>query len=87
VLATSVLLALVLAELGLRLVFPLGGVLYRLNPEQLQEHIPGSSKLFVHQPANGSHFVLSRINSHGFRGAEPLAQRPGLRVSCSPCRT
>ena len=61
----SLLFLLAVAEVGLRVVFPLGGIIYRLNDEYLHEHIPGSAKVFVHQPANGGHFIPNRINAHG----------------------
>lgn len=78
--ASSVAFTLGVAELALRFVFPLGGMIYRLDPEYFQEHIPDSGKIFVHKFVNGGHLIPVHINSLGFRGPETQKKKSVPRV-------
>lgn len=75
----SVAASLALAELGLRLFYPVGRLTYRISPELLFELAPDTSRAFLHHPADGGGFVVSHVNSRGFRGPE-LREAPARRV-------
>lgn len=66
------------AEVFLRLLFPLGSPVHRLDQELLSTTVPGAWKYFERQRGNGGERILVRMNSQGFRGDE-LRNEPGLR--------
>lgn len=76
----SLALSAALAELLLRRFYPVHGVLYRLHPRYLHEHVPGARRLFVHLPRDGGGRILVTVNSAGLIGPELVEARPRRRV-------
>lgn len=77
--AASLLVALGLAEVVLRLFFA-GYVtqIYALDPVMLHRLRPGTEKIFVHHALNGGHRIDVRVNAQGYRGAD-LEDRAAVR--------
>lgn len=75
-------LALALAELALRLAYPIHGVVVQSDERLLFRLIPGSGKIYI-DAAEPSRRVRVRINRQGFRGPElgpPRRGRPRVVV-------
>jgi hypothetical protein len=77
--AGSAVLTLAVAELLLRLVYPIGRLTYRIDDDRLFALVPASSRVYVHYPIDGGGFTLSNVNRHGFRGPE-LRSRDAFRI-------
>lgn len=78
--AASILLMVLIAEVVLRAVYPVGQMSYRRDPSLLFALRPNSARLFVHHPDDGGSRLISRVNSQGFRGPE-LQENPSKRIA------
>ena len=67
----GLLVALVVAEVGLTRWFPIAGQNYRLDPDLLHDALPGSRRLQLMPSGSDHRRVLVQINSSGLRGPEP----------------
>ena len=76
----GLLLGLVLAEGGLRVLSPTYPSIYQPDPVFLFRLVPSSRKIFVREPANGGQRILIKINSLGFRGDELRPAGHGKRI-------
>jgi len=78
----ALLVTLALAELGLRLAYPIGRLTYRRQPEYLHTTIPGSRRLQPMPARAGGGRNLIAIGPEGYRGPglETPKRRPRLAV-------
>lgn len=72
----SLTLTLVVAETALRLTYPIGAIVYRLDERHLQEYVPNARKIVRRRPVNGGDRISVDINSDGFRGREIRTPKP-----------
>ena len=77
--AGSVTLAVLLAEIMLRLVYPIGAIAYRLDERHFQEYVPNASKVVRRLPVNGGDRIAVGINGDGFRGRAIEIPKPAGR--------
>ena len=68
VLVFSVGVTLALAELALRLFYPIRATIYQLDDGVLHSLCPGSRKMFEHHPLNGGKRIWVEVNRDGYRG-------------------
>ncbi|MCP5022502.1 MAG: hypothetical protein GY930_12105 [bacterium] len=76
----SLFAALLVAELLLRTVWPVGGCVLALHDRYLFAPIPNSAKVQFLQPSLTSLGVTVRVNGHGMRGPEPDSERGRPRI-------
>ncbi len=78
--SVSLLAALLVVELLLRTVWPVGGCVLALHDRYLFAPIPNSAKVQFMQPSLTSLGVTLRVNGHGMLGPEPDSSRGRPRV-------
>jgi hypothetical protein len=79
-LAASLLTGLLLAELSLRWIVPIYGVVLGLHPRYLHTLLPRTKQLAIDGSRSGHPFYMIRINLDGHRGPDEEEGAPGPRI-------
>ncbi len=76
----SLLFCIVIAEIVVRIVFPVSGQLYEFDEHYLHRLIPDNQEIYYDRKEQGGGAVRVRVNKQGFRGGISLLNRVSVSL-------